>query len=69
MKKRDCEDRSNLSQEANSNFQQLELSLAVSKPAVVLCFDNSRAVRKPQLDSREEATKRLLDFAATLPDW
>lgn len=66
MKKRDSEVRSGSSKDAKG---QLELSLAVSKSATILCFESSRAVRKPQIDSREEATKRLLDFAATLPDW
>lgn len=69
MNKRDFEVRSNLSQETELPSQQLELSFTLPKPAVVLCFDNQRMARKVHVDSREQATKRLLDFAATLPDW
>lgn len=69
MKKRDEDARSNSSKDARADGKQLELSLGLAKPATVLCFDRSRVGRKAQSDSREEATKRLLDFAATLPDW
>lgn len=53
---------------ANGDFQQLELDLEIRSGASgkILEFTNRR-VRA--MREHDDVSKRLLDFAATLPDW
>lgn len=51
---------------ANGDFQQLELDLHLASSAKILCFQTHRDnIGSPD----DEVSRRLLDFAATLPDW
>lgn len=47
---------------------QLELSLTIAKSATVLSFVRSSPANA-HAPSSEDASKRILDFAASLPDW
>ncbi|BBQ10044.1 hypothetical protein D7T48_13830 [Stenotrophomonas maltophilia] len=55
---------------ANGDFQQLELDFeaATRVSAKILCFSEHRA-RVHALSEGDDASRRLLEFAATLPDW
>lgn len=72
MSGRDLEGRAPLSEtkEATTACGQLELALPEAKSASVLYLAASRSSAcKPAAASSSDASKRILDFAATLPDW
>lgn len=47
---------------------QLELSLTIAKSATVLSFVRNSPPNS-HVPSSEDASKRILEFAASLPDW
>lgn len=50
-----------------SHSQQLELDLQVRQAATAQIFRFE--ARRARVSDEDEVSRRLLDFAATLPDW
>lgn len=77
MKKRELKDCSVASKTPRAASEaQLELSLPPAKSAAILNFAKSASqtafgneVKKIAANAGPDSSKRILDFAATLPDW
>lgn len=73
MTKRESKGRPVVSQNPRMAMStQLELVLPAARSAAILSFTKSTASKSETKSSaveHQDASKRILDFAATLPDW